>query len=135
MNINVEFEGKVVEMFVEKTGLKKDGTSWVSQGYVVEVPDAEYPQKIYFEIFGREKINQCSMKVNDFVHVKASVASHEYNGRWFTNIRAWSVTNMAVAAPVNAPTPVGQIPQSQAQPARPAPQPQSSVDEDFDLPF
>ena len=47
-----------------------------------------YPKKIFFSFFG-DRANQYPLNVGDTVRLSFDIDSHEFNGRWFTNINGW----------------------------------------------
>ena len=94
----MEISGKIIAVLPQATGQGKNGM-WRSQDYVLETAD-QYPKKVCFNLFN-DKIDQFPMAIDDVVNVSFDVESREYNGRWYTTIRAWKVhKNVATAAPV-----------------------------------
>ncbi|MFZ4724089.1 MAG: DUF3127 domain-containing protein [Paludibacter sp.] len=94
----MEISGKIIAVLPIATGQGKNGT-WRSQDYVLETAD-QYPKKVCFNLFG-DKIDQFPIAIDEMVNVSFDIESKEYNGRWFTNIRAWKVDkNGASSAPV-----------------------------------
>ena len=84
----MEISGKIIAVLPTTSGEGKNGT-WRSQDYVLETAD-QYPKKVCFNLFG-DKIDQFPIAIDDQVNVSFDIESKEYNGRWFTNIRAWKV--------------------------------------------
>ena len=84
---------------------------WKKQEFIVEVP-GQYPKKVCLSCWG-DKIDQSKLTVGDTVTVSIDLESREYNGRWFTEARAWKVSkagagNESVPAPMEEPPyPVG----------------------------
>ena len=59
-----------------------------------------------FNFFG-DKIEQFPLAIDDSVTVSFDLDSREYNGRWFTSVRAWKVEKGAInAASAPASTPI-----------------------------
>ncbi len=85
---SMEISGKIIAVLPLATGEGKNGT-WRSQDYVLETVE-QYPKKVCFNLFN-DKINQYPMAVGDDVTVSFDIESREYNGRWYTSIRAWKV--------------------------------------------
>lgn len=86
----MEVTGMIREVLQSQEGIGKNGNPWKVQGYVLETMD-EYPKKIAFEVFGAERIENNKCEVNDLVTISFDIDSREYNGRWFTSVRAWKV--------------------------------------------
>ena len=100
----MEISGKIIAVLPIATGQGKNGT-WRSQDYVLETGD-QYPKKVCFNFFG-DKIEQFPLAIDDSVTVNFDLESREYNGRWFTSVRAWKAEKGAVsAAPAPSSTPV-----------------------------
>lgn len=96
-----EISGKVIAVLPIATGEGKNGT-WKSQDYVLET-GGQYPKKVCFNLFG-DSIDKFNVGIDDEIKVSYDIESREYNGRWFTTIRAWKVEKEAVvgqAAVVN----------------------------------
>ena len=113
----MELSGKVIAVLPANSGVsQRTGNSWMSQEYVIEVP-GQYPRKCLFRIFGEDRIKQFNIQMNEDVTVQFDIDAHEYNGRWFNEIRAYNIVRGAapvVAAPEAGATP---FPPQQAAPA------------------
>lgn len=90
----MEISGKIIAVLPLATGQGKNGT-WRSQDYVLETGD-QYPKKVCFNFFG-DKIEQFPLAIDDQVTVSFDLESREYNGRWFTSVRAWKAEKGAVS--------------------------------------
>lgn len=104
---DMEISGKIIHVLPLATGEGRNGT-WRSQDYVLETYD-QYPRKVCFNLFN-DRIEQFPMAIGDDVTVSFDIESREWNGRWFTSIRAWKVDKKeagasAAAAPAGAPVP------------------------------
>ena len=87
-----EMNGKVSAVLPIATGEGKNGT-WKSQDYVLET-GGQYPKKVCFNLFG-DSIEKFNVVIDDEIKVSYDIESREYNGRWFTTIRAWKVEKEA----------------------------------------
>ncbi|WP_024990430.1 DUF3127 domain-containing protein [Segatella albensis] len=137
----MEIQGKIIAVLPLQSGVsQRTGNKWASQDYVIETHD-QYPRKCCFRVFGEEKINNFNIQSGEELSVSFDIDCHEYNGRWFNDIRAWAVNRVdpaaAMAAPgaqpmgANvAPAPVG----GAAAPFPPAPEGNAEGASD-DLPF
>ena len=132
----MEIVGKIIQVLPEQGGQSKTtGKDWKLQAYVLETQE-QYPRKVHFEVFGEDRIKANPCQLDDVVTVSFDIESREFNGRWYTSIRAWKIQQgvataetPAVAAPVAAP--VAAAPQSNVQAFDPA----AGVDDGTDLPF
>lgn len=85
----MEITGTIVQILPEVGGTSKTGNAWRKQDYVLETKD-QYPKKICFNAWG-DKIDQFALQPGDDVTVSFDIESKEYNGRWFTEVKAWTV--------------------------------------------
>ena len=129
--------GKIIAALPPKSGTSQStGKPWQVNAYVLQTNE-QTPKNIAFDVFGAERVEQYNLKVGDMVTVSIDIDAHEYNGRWYNQIRAWNVVNHASAqqpATQQVPPPT---PQSGAVfPQRPAPGAQSAPSAGTDqLPF
>ena len=137
----MEIVGKIIAVLPEQSGIAKNGNPWKVQAYVLETTE-QYPRKVHFEIFGEERIKQYPCAIDQLVTVSFDIESREFNGRWYTSIRAWKVVQgdttqpaqpaaAAPAAPTAAPHPATEsIEAANVQPFDP-----TVNDNTSDLPF
>lgn len=85
----MEINGTLILELPLASGTSKNGNTWRKQEYVLETKD-QYPKKICFSVWG-DKIDQFALKAGEDVTVSFDVESREYNGRWFTEVKAWGV--------------------------------------------
>lgn len=86
----MDISGKIVQFLPVQTGQGKNGT-WKKQEFILETGDT-YPKKICIAVWG-DKIDLSAFKPGDTVDVSFDVESREYNGRWYTDVKAWKVLN------------------------------------------
>ena len=115
----MEVVGKIIQVLPAQEGVGRTGNPWKVQPYVLETFD-QYPRKVHFEVFGEERIKQNPCDIDQVVTVSFDIESREFNGRWYTSIRAWKIqqgdmTQANAAAPAAAP-----VAAAPAQPAAPA---------------
>ena len=134
----MELQGKVIAVLPERSGVSARG-EWKSQDYVIETHD-QYPRKMVFGVFGADRISRFNIQVGQEVTVSFDIDAHEYQGRWFNNIRAFDVRQVdpATVGAAQAGIVPGAVfgaalaPQPAApQPTAPAPE----ADPVNDLPF
>ena len=127
----MEVEGKIIQKLDPVSGISKAGNNWSKQEYVLETQEV-FPKKIFFSFFG-DRANQYPLNVGDMVRLSFDIDSHEFNGRWFTNINGWKaekIDTMASQQMAAAPQQVNM----QSAPMPPMPDFNSSDSTD-DLPF
>lgn len=104
----MEIKGKIIAALPLQSGTAKStGNPWKKREYVLETQET-YPRKVCFNLFG-ERVDQYPMNVGDDVTVSFDLESREYNGRWYTDVRAWKVEKGTAAAP-QAPAPAVNMP-------------------------
>ena len=87
----MELTGKIIAVLPANSGVSaRTGNPWMSQEYVIEVP-GQYPKKCVFRIFGEDRIKQFNIQQGEDLTVSFDIDAHEYNGRWFNQIRAYNV--------------------------------------------
>lgn len=101
----MEVVGKIIQVLPVQEGVGRNGNPWKVQPYVLETLD-QYPRKVHFEVFGEDRIKQNPCEIDQLVTVSFDIESREFNGRWYTSIRAWRIqqgdTTQAAAGPVAA---------------------------------
>ena len=133
----MELTGRIIAVLPANSGVSaRTGNPWMSQEYVIEVP-GQYPRKCVFRIFGEDRIKQFNIQNGEDVTIQFDIDAHEYNGRWFNEIRAYNVVRgqvppVAGAAPVASPFPPQ--PDAATSPFPPAQEPSGEGSAD-DLPF
>ena len=110
----MDLTGKVIAIMAANSGVSaRTGNPWMSQEYVIEVP-GQYPRKMLFRIFGEDRIKQFNIQAGEEITVQFDIDAHEYNGRWFNEIRAYNIIRGQVGATVPEATPFA--PQQAAAP-------------------
>ena len=102
----MDLTGKIIAVLPASSGVsQRTGNAWMSQDYVIEVP-GQFPRKCVFRVFGEDRIKQFNIQMGEDLTVSFDIDAHEFNGRWFNDVRAYSVVRGAApvaAAPVAAP--------------------------------
>lgn len=96
----MELKGKIIQILPAQTGMGKKG-QWKKQEFIVET-QAQYPKKVCLSAWG-DKIDQFSIAEGDLVNVSVDLESREYNGRWYTEARAWKLEKSGSAGSVAPP--------------------------------
>lgn len=93
----MEFEGVVWRVLPQIKGTSARG-EWVKQEVVFELPD-EFNRKICVGFWGDKAQEAAMLKPGETIAVSANVESREYNGRWYTEVRAWRINRKSAAEP------------------------------------
>jgi hypothetical protein len=95
--MSYEVNCKLMEVQSEQSGEGKNGR-WVKQTFIAETMD-QYPKKIAFTAFSEQIISQLkATSIGSTVKVNFRVESREYNGKWYSDIRAFGLTSMSAPA-------------------------------------
>ena len=84
----MQLTAKLIQVLPLQTGTGKNG-QWKKQDIIVET-EGQYPKKICVSIWG-DKINDDQLKVGTMLAISFDLESREYNGRWYTDVKAWRV--------------------------------------------
>ena len=90
----MEITGKIIQILPEQSGESARGP-WRKQEYVLET-DGQYPKKICFMAWG-DKIDEFAIRETETVTAAINLESREYNGRWYTDVKAWKVSRDGIA--------------------------------------
>ncbi len=93
----MQLTGKLVQVLPAQSGQGKNGT-WKKQDIVIET-EGQYPKKVCISIWG-DKADERILKPGNNLKIDFDVESREYNGRWYTDVKAWKVELANTAAPV-----------------------------------
>lgn len=95
----MEITGKIINILPEETGQGKNGP-WKKQNFILETKE-QYPKKVCIAVWG-DKVDLKSFGINENVTVGINIESREFNGKWFTDIKAWRVMKAASASPASS---------------------------------
>ncbi|MGM0944141.1 MAG: DUF3127 domain-containing protein [Bacteroidota bacterium] len=85
----MELSGKIIQKLPEVGGNSRNGNAWRKQEFILETP-GQYPKKVCVAIWG-DKIDQFNLQAGEQVTLSIDVESREYNGRWYTEVKAYRV--------------------------------------------
>jgi hypothetical protein len=124
----MEFEGVVWKILPATQGTSARG-EWKKQEVIFELKQ-EYSRKVCVIFFNKES-DVARLKEGATYIVSVNIESREFNGRWYTDVRAWRVQpKQEEAAPAADVAPMPDMPPIGEEPAFVA----SSAEVD-DLPF
>lgn len=98
----MEIIGKIIQVLEPRRGTSsRTGSEWVCGQYVLETED-QYPKKVFFEVFGEDRLKQFNIQMGERLEVSIDIDAREYQGRWFNSVRAFRVNRniQSAAAPV-----------------------------------
>lgn len=123
---NLEIEGRLLRKLPVQNGRSARG-DWSKQEFIVEFQDGNFPSNVVFNVWGADKVRDLERyNEGDLIKVSFAPSSREFNGRWYTDLRAWRIAPAGQdSAPQQAPrasasaqnVPAGFAPRSYAAPA------------------
>ncbi|MCR6720152.1 MAG: DUF3127 domain-containing protein [Chitinophagaceae bacterium] len=84
----MQLTAKLTQVLPLQTGAGRNG-EWKKQDIIVET-EGQYPKKICISIWG-DKINSAQLQPGAMLNISFDVESREYNGRWYTDVKAWRI--------------------------------------------
>lgn len=99
----MEFEGTVYRILPLTKGTSARG-EWQRQDVVFDMQDGNFTRKICVTFLNRPD-DVARLKEGAAYRVSVNIESREYNGRWYTDIRAWRLQQAQPEAPAAAPVP------------------------------
>jgi hypothetical protein len=88
--MSLEITATLVQVMQEVTGQGQKGP-WVKQEFVVETTADKFPKKICFSLWGEKTSALKDLKPGTPIKVFFNLESREYQGRWYTEARAWQI--------------------------------------------
>ena len=99
----MEIKGQLIQKLPVSSGTSAKG-QWQSQEIIIETLET-YPKKIAIEFFGDKVSEIDKLNINDQLTVSVNIESREFNGKWYTKVKAWKVVVDKAAEPQKAPEP------------------------------
>ena len=123
-------EGRIIQKLDVESGQSARGP-WQKQNFIIETTDSQFPRKVCIGLWTNQIPILQSYQIGDMIRAYINIESREFNGRWYTDIRAWKLENPALVAMPQQGMPQQGMPYTQpmaqsgyAQPAQPMQQPQ-----------
>ena len=86
----LEITGKIIQIMDETSGTSKSGNAWTKQEFVIETFDT-FPKKVMISTMGDKVAELKKFKAGDQIKASLNLESREWQGRWFTDVRAWKI--------------------------------------------
>lgn len=86
--IKMQLSAKLIQILPLQSGTGKNG-EWKKQDIIVETQE-QYPKKICVSVWG-DKIPSQPLIVGINLLIDIDIESREYNGRWYTDVKAWKI--------------------------------------------
>ena len=87
----MEIEGRIARKLNVQTGTSSRG-AWSKQEFILEYQEGKFPSQVCMNVWGEDKVRDLEKyQVGDKVKVSFNLSSREFNGRWYTDVRAWRI--------------------------------------------
>jgi hypothetical protein len=83
----MELQGIIVKK-LEKINGKSQNGEWQKQEFIISVGD-KYPKNVCLSAWGERCDELENIQIGDTVTAELEISSREYNGRWYTEVKAW----------------------------------------------
>ena len=83
----MEIQGKLISKLTEQTGTSAKG-EWKKQDAVIETLE-QFPKKVCITFWGERADELKKLNEGDNIKVFFDIESREYQGKWYTNLKAW----------------------------------------------
>lgn len=101
----MELKGKLIAKLMPVTGTSSKG-EWVKQEIIIETQET-YPKKICVSFWKDQVIKIQAVPIGSELEILINVESREYNGKWFTEVKAWKFTANGQAVKVEDGSNIG----------------------------
>ena len=98
--MDLQINGRVIDVLAEQSGEGRNGT-WRKREFILET-DGDYPKQICIVQWG-DAIDKADVQQGETITAHIDIASREYNGRWYTDVKAWRVDRQAAPAEGGGP--------------------------------
>lgn len=86
----MDITGRLIQVLQEQGGEGKNGNKWAKCDFVIETQE-KFPKKVcltaWNDLIGTVK----GLPMESEIKVSFDISSREYNGRWYTDVKAWKV--------------------------------------------
>jgi len=85
----MDIQGKLIAILPEQKGTSAKG-EWKRQDAIIETLET-YPKKVCIAFWGDKVDDLKIVKEGAIIKIHFNIESREYNGRWYTDIKAWKI--------------------------------------------
>jgi hypothetical protein len=88
----MELKGKLKEKISDRSGVSQAGNGWRRASYLLETEEM-FPKKVCFEVPDglTARIAHFDTFLGKDVIVMFDIDAHEFQGRWYNEIKAWGI--------------------------------------------
>ena len=85
----LEIVGKLQQLLPVQKGTGSRG-EWIKQDFILETVE-QYPRKVCVSAWGDKAKDLEGIQIGETLKISVNIESREYNGRWYTDVRAWRI--------------------------------------------
>jgi len=85
----MDIQGKLISLLPEVKGTSAKG-EWKKQEVIIETVET-YPKKVCISFWGDKVEEIKNQRIGSLIKIHLNLESREYNGRWYTEARAWKI--------------------------------------------
>ena len=89
LNMALEINGKLIQVLPEQTGQGQNG-AWLKQNFILETQE-QFPKKVCIICWNDKVEILKKLKPGAELKVAFNIESREYNGKWYTDVKAWKI--------------------------------------------
>lgn len=128
----MDIEGVITHELPLQEGISKAGNPWKKKEYVLEYQNgSRFPRSIAFTMMN-DRVDSLKFEVGKRYVISVDVESHEWTGRWFTNVNCYAMREVQDPAGQMQTPPPAMPPQNFGDPAQAF---DAGASSDDDLPF
>ena len=85
----LEIVGKLQQLLPLQSGTGSRG-EWTKQDFIIETVE-QYPRKVCVSAWGDKARDLDGVAIGESIKISVNIESREFNGRWYTDVRAWRI--------------------------------------------
>lgn len=85
----MDITGKFADALPMQSGTSTRG-EWKKQEFIIETEE-QFPKKVCISVWGDKVQDIAGLRKGESITVSINIESREYNGRWYTDVRAWRI--------------------------------------------
>jgi hypothetical protein len=99
----MDITGRLIQVLQEQGGEGKNGNKWAKCDFVIETQE-KFPKKVcltaWNDLIGTVK----GFPIDSEIKASFDISSREYNGKWYTDVKAWKVEPSSGGGSPSAPS-------------------------------
>lgn len=125
--MDLQIKGTVEQILEEKSGESKNGP-WRKRDFILKT-EGDYPKQICITQWG-DSIDKADVQKGEEIVAHIDIQSREYNGNWYTDVKAWKIEKVSEQGATSMPGKSGE----DSKKTKPSPS-EEIFDVDDELPF